>query len=126
MKKILIVDDEPDFANLVESYLKKEGYEVDIAYDGASALRKMRLNKPNAVILDVMMPEIDGWAVCKKMKADSDLSDVTVIMLTCVADHVMSTKYCHFDGMSTEADDYLSKPATAEDILGSIRSLLGE
>lgn len=126
MKKILVVDDEPDFANLVVDQLKKVGYKVDVAYDGASALRKMRLNKPNAVVLDVMMPEIDGWAVCKKIKADKDLSGVAVVMLTCVADHVMSTKYSHFDGMSTEADDYLSKPATAEDILGSIKSLIGD
>ena len=126
MKKILVVDDEPDFANLVVSQLKKANYKVDVAYDGASALRKMRLKKPDAVVLDVMMPEIDGWALCKKMKADKDLSSIAVLMLTCVADHVMSTKYSHFDGMSTEADDYLAKPATSEDILNSLKSLIGE
>lgn len=124
-KRILVVDDEPDFASLVQSNLKKEGFEVEVAYDGIECMEKVKANPPDAIVLDVMMPEKDGYEVCAELKADENYSDIPIIMLTAVADHVGSTRYSHADGMSMEADDYLPKPASAEQITQSVKNLIG-
>jgi two-component system alkaline phosphatase synthesis response regulator PhoP len=119
-----VVDDEPDFALLVQGNLQKEGFDVDVAYNGVEGLEKIKQNPPDAVVLDVMMPEMDGYEVCAEMKKDDRFADIAILMLTAVADHVTSTRYSHFDGMSMEADDYLPKPASAEEITDSLKSLL--
>jgi two-component system, OmpR family, alkaline phosphatase synthesis response regulator PhoP len=123
-KRILVVDDEPDFAAIVQKNLEKEGFSVEVAYDGVEGLEKVKANPPDCIVLDVMMPEKDGYEVCKELKADEKYADIPIVMLTAVADHVSSTRYSHADGMSMEADDYLPKPASAEDITDSIRSLI--
>ncbi|MBW2574995.1 MAG: response regulator [Deltaproteobacteria bacterium] len=123
-KRILVVDDEPDFAAIVQGNLEKEGFEVEIAYNGVEGLEKVRSNPPDAVVLDVMMPEMDGYKVCRELKADEKYADIPVVLLTAVASHVTSTRYSHQDGMSTEADDYIAKPASAEEITASIKRLL--
>jgi two-component system alkaline phosphatase synthesis response regulator PhoP len=123
-KRILVVDDEPDFALLVQGNLQKEGFAVDVAYNGVEGLEKIKQNPPDAIVLDVMMPEKDGYEVCAELKQDDRYADIAILMLTAVADHVTSTRYSHFDGMSMEADDYLPKPASAEEITDSIKSLL--
>lgn len=123
-KRILVVDDEPDFCSIVQGQLEKEGYDVDLAYNGVEGLEKVRSNPPDAIVLDVMMPEKDGYEVCKELKADEATAGIPVVLLTAVASHVTSTRYSHADGMSTEADDYIAKPASAEEICDSIRGLL--
>lgn len=124
-KRILVVDDEPDFCSIVQGNLEKEGFIVEVAYDGNEGLAKVKANPPDAIVLDVMMPEKDGYAVCKEIKEDEKLADIPIVMLTAVASHVTSTRYSHYDGMSMEADDYLPKPASAEDITQSLKGLLG-
>jgi len=123
-KRVLVVDDEPDFAAIVQGNLEKEGFEVEVAYNGLEGLEKVKANPPDAIVLDVMMPEMDGYEVCSKLKKDPQYEDIAILMLTAVASHVTSTRYSHFSGMSMEADDYLPKPASAEDITDSIKSLL--
>ena len=123
-KRILVVDDEPDFASIVQSNLAKEGFDVEIAYDGVEAMEKIKANPPDAIVLDVMMPEKDGYEVCAELKKDDKYKDIPVVMLTAVADHVGSTRYSHADGMSMEADDYLPKPASAEEITASVKGLI--
>jgi len=123
-KRILIVDDEPDFSTIVKKNLEKEGFEVELAYDGADGLAKVSKNPPDAIVLDVMMPEIDGYQVCSKLKGDKKYSDIPIVLLTAVASLVTSTRYSHYDGMSMEADDYLPKPASAEQIAASVKRLL--
>ena len=123
-KTILVVDDEPDFCSIVQGQLEKEGFEVEIAYNGIEGLEKVRANPPDAIVLDVMMPEMDGYEVCRKLKADEKYENIPVILLTAVASHVTSTRYSHRDGMSTEADDYIAKPASAEEIMESVKRLL--
>ncbi len=123
-KRILVVDDEPDFCAIVQGNLEKEGFEVEVAYDGIEGLEKVKSNPPDAIVLDVMMPEKDGYAVCRELKNDPQYRDIPVLMLTAVASHVTSTRYSHYDGMSMEADDYLAKPASAEQITQSIKWLL--
>jgi two-component system, OmpR family, alkaline phosphatase synthesis response regulator PhoP len=124
-KRILIVDDEPDFSMIVQTYLEKEGFATELAYNGVEGFEKIKANPPHAIVLDVMMPEMDGFELCALLKKDSAYAGIPIVLLTAVADRVTSTKYSHYDGMSTEADDYLPKPASAEDITQSVKRLLG-
>ncbi|MGA8239841.1 MAG: response regulator [Desulfobacterales bacterium] len=123
-KRILVVDDEPDFAAIVQGNLEKEGFEVEVAYNGVEGLQKVQSNPPDAIVLDVMMPEKDGYVVCKELKEDDKYCNIPIILLTAVASHVTSTRYTHREGMSTEADDYIAKPASAEEITKSLKRLL--
>ncbi|MBU3946620.1 MAG: response regulator [Proteobacteria bacterium] len=123
-KRILVVDDEPDFSMIVKKNLEKEGFDVELAYDGAEGLAKVKSNPPDAIVLDVMMPEMDGYQVCSQLKKDKQYSDIPIVLLTAVASHVTSTRYSHYDGMNMEADDYMPKPASAEQITESIKRLL--
>ena len=123
-KRVLVVDDEPDFASIVQGNLEKEGFEVEIAYNGVEGLEKVHANPPDAIVLDVMMPEKDGYEMCADLKGDEKYRDIPIVLLTAVASHVTSTRYSHADGMSTEADDYIAKPASAEEITRSVKDLL--
>jgi two-component system alkaline phosphatase synthesis response regulator PhoP len=123
-KRILVVDDEPDFCSIVQGQLEKEGFEVELAYNGVEGMEKVQANPPDAVVLDVMMPEKDGYEMCKELKQDEKLCEIPVLLLTAVASHVTSTRYSHADGMSTEADDYIAKPASAEQIVQSLKRML--
>lgn len=125
-KRILVVDDEPDLVMMVKKNLEKEGYKVEVAYNGVEAMEKVKANPPDAIVLDVMMPEKDGFEVCADLKNDEKYEDIPIVMLTAVADHVSSTRYSHADGMSMEADDYLPKPASPEEIAESVKQLLEE
>ncbi len=123
-KKILLVDDEPDLTMILKHHLKTEGYEVEVAYNGVEAIEKVKASIPDAIVLDVMMPEKDGFAVCSELKGDEKYEDIPIIMLTAVSDHVSSTQYSHAHGMDMEADDYIAKPASPEQIIESLESLL--
>jgi len=123
-KRILVVDDEPDFVAVVQNNLEKEGFEVEVAYNGLEGLEKVKAFAPDCIVLDVMMPEMDGYEVCRELKKDEKFCEIPIVMLTAVASHVSSTRYSHYDGMSMEADDYLAKPASAEQITSSVRTLL--
>jgi two-component system alkaline phosphatase synthesis response regulator PhoP len=123
-KRILVVDDEPDFCSIVQANLEKEGFEVEVAYDGVEGIKKVKANPPDAIVLDVIMPEKDGYEVCAEIKADEKYADIPVLMLTAVASRVSSTHYSHREGMSMEAEDYLPKPASAQQILESVKRLL--
>ncbi len=123
-KRILVVDDEPDFCSIVQANLEKEGFEVEVAYDGMDGLEKVKENPPDAIVLDVIMPEKDGYEVCAELKADKRYADIPILMLTAVASRVSTTRYSHREGMSMEAEDYLPKPASAEQILQSVKRLL--
>jgi two-component system alkaline phosphatase synthesis response regulator PhoP len=124
-KRILVVDDEPDFVSIVQANLEKEGFEVDVAYDGVEGMEKVKGNPPDAIVLDVIMPEKDGYQMCAELKADERYVDIPIVMLTAVASRVSSTHYSHRDGMSMEAEDYLPKPASAQQIVDSVKRLLG-
>ena len=123
-KRILVVDDEPDYAAIVQVNLEREGFTVEVAYNGLEGLEKVHSNPPDALILDVMMPELDGYKVCSRLKGDKKFCDIPIVLLTAVAFHVTSTRYSHADGMATEADEYIAKPASALEVTQSIRRLL--
>ncbi len=111
-KKILVVDDERHIVRLVEVNLDRAGYEVLVAYDGIEALKKISEDKPDMVILDVMMPRMDGFEVLKKLQADEDLKDIPVIMLTAKAQDADI-----FKGWSSGVSSYLTKPFNPRELL---------
>jgi len=125
-KRILVVDDEPDFVSLVKANLLNNGYDVDVAYNGVEAIQKVKTNPPDAIVLDVMMPEMDGFEVCNVLRNDDKYEDIPIILLTAVSDHVSSTQYSHSDAMNMDADDYLAKPASPDDIIQSLKRQLEE
>src|SRR3972149_5487479 len=106
-KKILIVDDAPDLVEAVTMILESKKYNVAAAYGGLEGLEKARTEKPDLIVLDVMMPDKDGYAVCKEMKADPELSKIPILLLTAVVSKIRTTHYTQQMGMETEADDYM-------------------
>jgi two-component system, OmpR family, alkaline phosphatase synthesis response regulator PhoP len=123
-KRILVVDDEADFCSLIQCNLEKQGFEVEVAYDGEECLSKVKANPPDAIILDIIMPEKDGHAVCRALKSDKKLAAIPIVLLTAAASPVTAVRYSHCDGTSTQADDYLPKPASMDDITQSLKNLL--
>ncbi len=113
---ILVVDDEKHIVELARIYLEKEDYHVENAYDGAEALVKIRALQPALVILDLMLPEIDGWEVCRRVRGESD---VPIIMLTARDDDVDKIV-----GLEMGADDYLTKPFNPRELVARVRAVL--
>src|SRR5436189_1389901 len=101
-QKILVVDDEPEAVELVEFNLKQAGYDVSAAADGAEALKKARAERPNLIVLDLMLPEMDGLEVCKVLRRDPATAGITIIMLTARAAEIDRVV-----GLELGADDYL-------------------
>lgn len=124
-KRVLLVDDEPDLISLLKKRFKKEGFDTEVAYDGIEAMEKIEANPPDAIVLDVMMPEKDGYQVCSELKKNVKYEDIPVLMLTAVADHVTSTRYTHQAGINLEADDYIPKgPDSTNQIVAAVKRLL--
>jgi len=124
MARILIVDDDPDIVESVTMVLKKNGHDVIGAYGGVEGLEKAKKEKPDAIILDVMMPDKDGYEVCKELKADPEYSDIPILLLTAVVSKISSTSYTHRMGMETEADDYVDKPVEPGELARLVERLL--
>jgi two-component system alkaline phosphatase synthesis response regulator PhoP len=119
MDHILVVDDDRDIVRLVRSYLEKAGYQVLTAYDGESALEVIRREKPQLVILDLMLPDRDGWDVARLVRADSQLAATPIIMLTARVDD--NDKII---GLEIGADDYITKPFNPREVVARVRALL--
>ena len=113
---VLIVEDDHNIAELLQLYLEKENYTVELAFDGGEGLTKFRSVKPDLVLLDVMMPVMDGWAVCKAIRADSK---IPIIMLT--AKDETEDK---ISGLRAGADDYITKPFEMREVLARIEAVL--
>ena len=113
---VLIVEDDKNIADLLQMYLEKEGYAVTIAGDGGQGLSKFRAIHPDLVLLDVMMPVMDGWSVCKAIRAESQ---TPVIMLT-----AKSETDDKVTGLKSGADDYITKPFEMKEVLARIEAVL--
>ncbi|MEJ5375544.1 MAG: response regulator [bacterium] len=124
MAKILVVDDDPDQVETVTMMLESKGHEVLTAYGGTEGLQKARAEKPDAVVLDVIMPDKDGFEVCKEMKSDPALREIPVLLLTSVASKISETRFTPRMAMETEADDYVDKPVKPEEIAKRVEKLL--
>ena len=115
-RKVLIVEDESNIAELINLYLKKEGYETMVAGDGGKALELYRLFRPDLVLLDIMLPVMDGWAVCAKIR---ETSKVPIIMLT-----AKSEVFDRIQGLEMGADDYIVKPFEMKELIARINAVL--
>jgi two-component system response regulator ResD len=114
--KILVVDDEKRMVELVRLYLEKEGYSVDEAYDGQQALDMLSRSKYNLVILDIMLPVVDGWTVCRQIR---EKSDIPVILLT-----ARGEEFDKVLGFELGADDYVVKPFSPRELTARVKALL--
>ncbi len=113
---ILVVEDERSMVDLVRMYLRREGFEVLVAYDGPTGLRKFREQSPALVILDLMLPGVDGWELCRQMRAESDVPIVMLTARDAEADRVA--------GLETGADDYVTKPFSPRELVARVKAVL--
>lgn len=113
---ILIVDDEQHIIDLARLYLEQEGYTVASATDGKTALNRILHENPSLVVLDLMLPELDGWEVCRRVRADSE---VPIIMLTARSEDID-----RIVGLELGADDYLTKPFNPRELVARVRAIL--
>ena len=113
---ILVVDDEANIRDLARLYLEKEGYKVILAQDGAQALKLVEEQELAFIVLDLMLPEVDGWEVCRRVRAQSD---VPILMLTARDDDIDKIV-----GLEMGADDYLTKPFNPRELVARVRAIL--
>jgi len=118
--RILVVDDEIYIVHILDFSLGMEGYEVLTALDGEQALEKARAEKPDLIVLDIMMPKLDGYETCKRLKADPDTKDVPVILLSAKGRNVDQKV-----GFEVGADDYITKPFSPRKLVERINAILG-
>ena len=117
--RVLIVEDEPDIRELVVHHLKREGYQVSAASSGEEALRQVQAAPPDLVILDLMMPAMDGLEVCRRLRQDPSTVSLPIVMLTAKGDEVDRVL-----GLEIGADDYIVKPFSPKELLARVRAVL--
>jgi len=121
-KHILCIEDEPEMIDLIRLILGRRGFEVVGAAGGKEGLEKMRDNTPDLVLLDLMMPDMDGWEVYQQMKADEKTKDIPVIVVTAKAQSIDKVLGLHI----AKVDDYIAKPFSPQDLLSSVDKVFGE
>ena len=119
--RILVVDDEIYIVHILDFSLGMEGYEVLTALDGEQALEKARAEKPDLIVLDIMMPKLDGYETCKILKADAETKDIPVILLSAKGRNVDQKI-----GFEVGADDYITKPFSPRKLVERINAILGQ
>ena len=119
MQRILVVDDDHEIVRLVKAYLEKANYAVLTAYDGESALHTLRREHPDLMVLDLMLPDRDGWDLTRIIRADATLAETPIIMLTARVED--SEKII---GLEIGADDYVTKPFNPREVVARVRALL--
>jgi len=115
-RKILVVEDDRNISDLIRMYLEKEGFEVRAAFDGAAAVETFRTMEPDMVLLDIMLPVMDGWAVCNKIR---ETSRTPIIMIT-----AKSEVFDRIQGLEMGADDYIVKPFEMKELIARINAVL--
>src|SRR5207249_5757399 len=117
--RILIVEDDPDIAELVARYLEKAAFETDRAASGRDALQMIAVNPPALVVLDLMLPHVDGLEICRRLRSDQKTAAIPLIMLTARAEESE-----RIVGLELGADDYLAKPFSPNELVARVRALL--
>jgi DNA-binding response OmpR family regulator len=120
-KRILCIEDEPEMIDLIRLILGRRGFEVIGAAGGKEGLEKIRQEPPDLVLLDLMMPDMDGWEVYQQMKADDTTKDIPVIVVTAKAQSIDKVLGLHI----AKVDDYIAKPFSPQDLLNSVDKVLG-
>lgn len=119
MERILVVDDDREIVRLVQSYLRQAGYDVLVAYDGETAVHTLRREQPDLVILDLMLPDRDGWDITRLVRAQESLAATPIIMLTARIDDTDKIV-----GLEMGADDYMTKPFNPRELVARVRAQL--
>ncbi len=119
MPKILVVDDELDILEIIRHALNKEGFEVHIAANGFQALEQTRKIKPDLILMDVMMPVMDGMEACRQLKEDTDTKNIPIVFLT-----ARSEEFAELAGFEAGADDYISKPIRPRVLMSRLKAIL--
>jgi len=122
--KILLVDDDKDFVEATTMVLESKPYEVVVAYNGDDGLAKARKEKPDLIILDIIMPVKDGFRAAEQLKKDPDLKNIPVIMLTSFSEKGGDTSLSVSQGFALDAEDYVDKPVAPEELLKRVERLL--
>jgi len=117
--RILIVDDEPNIVTSLEYLMKREGFSVEIAGDGEAGLKAARERRPDLVLLDIMLPKMNGFEVCEKLRADPGCRGMKIVMLTAKGRQVDNSR-----GMAAGADLYVTKPFSTRDLVAQVKQLL--
>jgi len=121
---VLVVDDDPDLVESVSMKLESENFNIAKAYDGVEAWEKIKQERPDLIILDVMMPRKNGYELCDELKKSEEHKDIIVVLLTAVADAVTSTSFTHMDGKTTMADDFIPKPIELDRLMEMVKENL--
>jgi two-component system alkaline phosphatase synthesis response regulator PhoP len=124
MAKILVVDDEPDVVEMIKVALESAKHQVIVAYNGQEGVEKARAQKPDAIILDIMMPVKDGFVACKELKDDPSCQNIPILVLTGVSEHFAHTRYAKSMGLDLDAEDYIDKPIDPKTLLARLDRLL--
>lgn len=117
--KVLVVDDEQDILELIRHFLSKEGFEVHVAANGAQAIEKAKKVKPQIIVMDVMMPVMDGMEACRQLKELPETKNIPVIFLT-----ARSEEFAELAGFEAGGDDYIAKPIRSRVLLSRVRAIL--
>jgi CheY-like chemotaxis protein len=125
-KKILLVDDDVDFIESTKTVLESKPYQVVVAYEGDEGLRKAREEKPDLILLDIIMPVKDGFTAAEQLKKDPELSKIPTLMLTSYAARRSETSIPVSKGFNLEADDYIDKPIKPEELLATVEKYLNK
>jgi two-component system, OmpR family, response regulator VicR len=120
-KMILCIEDEPEMIDLIRLILSRRGFEIRGANGGAEGLEIIRKEHPDLILLDLMMPEMDGWEVYQQMKADEATKDIPVIVVTAKAQSIDKVLGLHI----AKVDDYIAKPFSPQELLASVDTVLG-
>jgi two-component system alkaline phosphatase synthesis response regulator PhoP len=119
MSRILVVDDDKQIVRLVQAYLERAGYQVLTAYDGETALHTIRRERPDLVVLDLMLPDRDGWEITRMVRSDESLAALPIIMLTARVEDTDKIV-----GLELGADDYIAKPFNPQEVAARVRAVL--
>lgn len=122
--KILVVDDDPVFVQATKAVLESKNYQVSAAFDGDEGLQKVQDERPDLIILDVIMPTKDGFTVCEQLKGNPELSKIPVLMLTAFAKKKGETSIPVSAGLTLEAEDYIDKPVPPGELLSRVEKML--
>ena len=121
---ILVVEDNADEAQTLQMILEQEGFQVARAANGQEGLEKLAASKPDLILLDVMMPELDGFGMCAKLREDPQYKDLPVVFLTGVAGRIRDTRYPLDGVLRADANEYLEKPVDPQALLATVARLL--
>lgn len=122
--KILVVDDDHVFVQATKAVLESKNYQVSAAFDGDEGLQKVQGERPDLIILDIIMPTKDGFTVCEQLKGDPQYSKIPVLILTSFAEKKGETSIPVSEGLTLEAEDYIDKPVSPDELLSRVGKML--